>query len=662
MGPVERRRLSIAAIVAAAGAGCVLLASTARSPLWIELPSALARAGFWAAVVVVAARLGAALTRSRLSGCAHLVWDGAAGLPVLMSAWLVVGLVPGGFARGPIVIVLSTAAVLAAASAWRDRTKGDGGAALPSAAAAGAAGAAAGAILCLVLCIGLAWDRVPPVFFDTVTYHWAQPELWLVQGRIAPVTWSIHSWYPPGMSVLYGVGLTLGGVRLANDANLMMGLMLSGLAWDLGSRRFGPSGGLFSLAVLLSFPIVIHALGIPAADLGHGLFAGGALAALALSADADTRAWRRRAALLAAGAVLTKFLGLVVPLAVGALWVALGRNGSERSTPLLRRAGFAALFVLPALLLAAPWFAANARVTGNPVAPAAASLMPPEGMAAGASASFRADARGGWPKTSELPFVTRQLFGGAGAESPFYPVPAWGFMPVVLLLALPLVPRAARSCDLLALAGIALTCWLFTYRWERFLVAVTFLLAVALGGVLAAAWRQGGVRRLAPLLAVLVGAAATVESLGRVGSFTGGGSVFLGREEAAAFFERSFAAPRVVSAASGALNAKTTRILFVGESRHYGLAFARVAPTGFNVHPLVTALAATPNPAQARAALVGQGFTHLLVDPGWIDRSGRSYPSLAPLVADPAPFVALLGFLGPPIASDAGVSLYALTP
>jgi hypothetical protein len=135
-----------------------------------------------------------------------------------------------------------------------------------------------------------------------------------------------------------------------------------------------------------------------------------------------------------------------------------------------------------------------------------------------------------------------------------------------------------------------------------------------------------------------------------------------GREDARAFFERSFPSARVVRAASGGLDPRTARILVVGENRHYGLGVARVAPTGFNVHPLVTVLATAIEPAVVRGELRRLGFTHLLVDPGWIERSGRTYPSLAPLVSDPAPLVALLRSLGPPIASEGGVSLYEILP
>ena len=650
------RKLTYASGIATTIAGSLVLGMTARGGAMHEIAAASARAAFWGSVLAVAAVIGARLTRSRLTGLSHVVWDGAAGLPVLIVAWLLVGFLPGGFARAPIAGVLLAAAAMAAVLLFAaTREARDAG---PP--AAGAPGAIALALGIAVAFAGLAWDRVPPVFFDTLAYHFAQPDLWIIERHIQPFTWSIHSWYPPGMSVLYGVGLALGGERLANDANLLAGLLVLGLAWDVGRRRAGAWGGLAALGILASLPITIHALGIPAADLGHGLFAAGALAALSVPAADDDASWRRRAALLAGGAVLTKFLGILAPLGVGAVWLLAGRTRAERDEPAGRRLRRAIAFVVPAMALFAPWLAANAVVTGNPIAPAAAGLIRPAGLATGSTAMFQADARGGVPAAAELRAIPARLFGGAGADSPFYPTPAWGLMPLVLALALPLAPRADRTLDLLALAGITFAIWLCTYRWERFLIAASFLIAVTAGVAITAAARRGGLFRLAPVLALAIAAAAAAESCQRVAAFTGGAPVLLGREDARAFFERAFASPRVVRAAADRLDPRTTRILFVGETRHYGTGLDRAAPTGFNVHPIVEALAVSTEPEAARAALLREGFTHLLVDPGWIRRSGRSYPSLATIVADPAPLDALLASLGQPVAADGGVALYTL--
>lgn len=647
--PAARRYPAVLATLAVAFAGAMFLSWTAPGPAWNELAGAIARVAFWGLVLVVAARLGALLTGSRLAGLAHLAWDGAVGLAMLIAAWLVVGLFPGGFTRASIFAVLGVAGAVAFSRRG-------------TASLYGASGAFGPCLLATIGLAGLAWDRVPPLFFDTLAYHFAQPELWLIDGRISPEPWSLHSWFPPGMSVLYGVGLAVGGERLAQDANTLVGLLLVALAWELGRRRFGPLAGAASAAVLVAFPIIVHALGVPAADLSHGMFAGGALAALLVPDAQGEAVGRRRAAWLGAGAMLTKYLGLLVPLALGAVWLAVARRSGPDGPPLAGRVARAGAFLLPALLLVSPWLVANAVVTGNPLAPIGAPAIPTAGLAEGGAAHFRDDARGGWPGLDDVARLGPRLFTGDERESRLYPTPAWGFMPVLLLLGLPLVRPEERSLDLLAVAALAFALWFFSFRWERFLVPTTFLLAVVLGGMLAGAWRRRGIGWALLVVAVLLGLGSLIGSLVQVAVLTGGTPVLLGRESSRAFLARSMPAARLYRLAGERLDPEASQVLFVGEMRHYRLPLRRVAPTGFNAHPLVEALASSGDPAAACHELHRRGFTHLLVDPGWIERSGRRYPSLAPLVVEPARLAALLRSIGPPIAAEGPLALYEVPP
>src|SRR5262249_10643116 len=119
------------------------------------LLDALARFLLWGGVVAACARIAARLLRSSLTGLAHVVWDGGAGLALLIALVLTIGLVPGGF--GPIVLrcllvaLMGVAAVLARTDRVA-RFRGEIGPVVPG--------------LIVVAVAGLAWDRVPPVFFD----------------------------------------------------------------------------------------------------------------------------------------------------------------------------------------------------------------------------------------------------------------------------------------------------------------------------------------------------------------------------------------------------------------------------------------------------------------------------------------------------------------
>ncbi len=649
-------RAALWAMGVVTASGLAFLATTDTAGPLQGLVDAVARAGFWGLILLAAARVGARMVGSRAVGIAHLAWDGAVGLAVLVASWLVAGLLPGGFRPVTIVTVLAIFCVVALVLARRDPIgrfdsllEGD---AISSWLVAGVA---------LLVATGLIWNRVPVLFYDTLAYHYAQPELWLLNGRIAAESWSLHSWFPPGMSVLYGVGLAIGGEPWANDANLFLGVVLTLLAFDFARRLWGGAAGLISFALLFALPQIPYALAIPGADLGHGVFVAATLGALYLGRNDVDSPWYRRAAWLTAGAVLTKYLGFLIPLAFGAGWVFLSYR--SRPTGGGTRSGVVASFrwALPALLLVSPWLVANTVTVGNPVAPVLGRTLEPRGLADGAVDRFRQDARGGLPGTDDLLLLVPGLVRGDEAGSSLYPTPAWGWTVVALLPVFLLALFRDRDVRLLlALACGMFAVWFLTYRWERFLVATTFLLAVAAAGSIAAAWRRGRAARGLPFAVAAVAAISLVYAGQEIAEFTGGLRVALGRESPQAFVQFSFPTTRFYREAAERLDPASTRVLLLGEMRHFRLPLKRAAPTGFNIHPLADSLSRTQDVARSSRELRELGYTHLLVDLGWVERSAESYPSLALFHDRPELLVDYLASLGPPLHRRGLVGLFGI--
>ena len=617
---------------------------------------AFARIAFWSGLWLAGARLAAWAVGSRLTGLAHLVWDGMAGLTLLVFVLLAVGLLPHGFHGTTVRVVLVLFAGTAVVRARLDPR--------PRFAERAALDPATRGFVLLLLAVAAAvfvWNRVPPVFFDARAYHFAQPELWLVEGRIAPVRWSLHSWFPPGMSVLYGAGLATGGEAWANDANLVLGVGLLGVVFDLGRRSCGTAAGLAACLVLSGLPLIAYALAVPAADLAHGAFACAALGALVQFRATGWPCWLERAALLGAGAALTKYLGLLAPVGLGALWLATQVRSPAGLHALRTRLRLVARFTAPALALLAPWLVANLIVTHNPVAPVGSAILATRGLAEGGAESFRADARGGLPNARDVRSLVPRWLTGDADESRIYPTPAFGFLPLVLvpglIFALRDAPRT-RPLVLLALALLAL--WLVTFRWERFLVAPAALLAVALGCGAVLTWRRGGVLTALPVLALLVGGLSAVRSTVEIVRFTGGFAVAAGSESPVELVKRSLPSARLYARADVLMDPEQDRVLLIGEMRHYGLSVSRAAPTGFNTHPLVEALQASPDPDACHRALLEQGFTHVIVDTGQVARSAPRYPSLAPFATDPQVLRRYVATLGAPLAIEEGVALYRI--
>jgi hypothetical protein len=636
------------------GVAVVFVAITGPGSFVVELTRAVARVVLWAAVLWSCATLFGRASGSSLRGLAHLTWDGAAGLAVFIGLLVGVGQVPGVFRPGPLIGLVVILLIVALGIARFTRRA--------SPAALSSAPGVTWVVLACVAAVGLVWNRVPPVFFDSLAYHFAQPNLWLIEGRIAPEAWSLHSWFPPGMSALYGLGLAAGGNAAANDANLLLGLLLLGMTYDVARRLWTVPAGLLALGWLLGLPLLIHALAIPAADLAHGTFGFGALACwvVVLGRGGERAEWLRRAAYLCAGALLTKYLGVLIPLGLIVVLLLL-RVGAARSGPYKIALREAFVFALPGLILVLPWLGANAVAVGNPVAPVLSSVLPVDGLAAGGAPLFRRDARGGLPRGHELLHLYPRLIAGDDEESRIYPTPAWGWVPVVLLPAVILgLPRDRTLRWLLALFVVLLLVWLLTFRWERFLVAATALLAVALAGATLVAWRRGGPLRLLPALAGVLAGISFARAILAVLAFTGGGSVAVGHLTPGEFIEGSLPVVGLYREAATTLDPARHRVLVVGEMRHHFLDLPHSAPTGFNTHPLVEALREPTDAVRASRALCAAGYTHLIVDLGWARRSAAGYPSLALFRDRPELLTGYLETLGPPLARRDGQALWRI--
>ena len=603
------------------------------------------------AVFLVAgcAALGRRISRSSLTGLSHLAWDAPTGLAALTALILAVGLLPGMFARGPLLGFVAT--VLAVAIVWdRIAVRGVEPTRLPENDRV-AVWVATG-LIGLVAVVGFVWDRVPAVFYDTLSYHFAQPELWLLQGRIQPASWSLHSWFPAGMSALFGTAMAAGGEAAANDVNLVAGLMLLAMAADLSRRLFGARAAPFAVALLATLPITIFALGIPAADLGHGAFCFGSLGALVMERREPGGVWLRRAGILAAGAVLTKYLGWLAPVGVGTVWLLI----ADRSRPFR-----AAWVVVPALIAALPWLVADARATGNPIAPVLAGTIRTAGLAQGGVEAFTFDARGRLPRWEELKSVGRRLVTGDEQASRIYPTPAWGFA-LVLAAAVGLWLRrddpALSSVG--ALAVVLFAIWLLTYRWERFLIPCSGFLAVTAAGALAPLTRGRDATLALPAIVALLAALGAWRATLDLGAFTGGAQVAFGSLSPEVFVSRALPFTDVYAAAARILDPAHDQVLLLGDNRHFRLRVPHAAPTVFNAHPLAGRLAAGDAPQDALVAMRRLGFTHLIVDPSRVRSGAIRYPSLAVFRGREDLLTGLLDALPAPLAEAGGAALFAL--
>jgi len=635
----------------------VFLALTGEHTFTLDLLHQLLRPLLWALVLMGGAAGAARLLGSTQKRLPHFIWDGAVGVGLVAVALILLGLIPGGFRPIPLAVF-----VLALTGIALMRWLGFPRAVLldsqsPEGEPEADSGGAVVLVLGVVAALGLIWNRVPPVFFDTLSYHFAQPNLWLAEGVVRPYPWSLHSWFPPGMSALYGLGLAFGGDTLANDANLLVGLLFLGLVWDLARRLWGKTAALVALGWLMAQPLTLYLLAIPAADRAYATFSFAAIGAWILSREYRSTRWLRRAALLAGAAGATKYLGFMVPLSLLLFLEVLvpGPWGMRQ------RLGNAGLLLCLAMLVVAPWLVTNAVVLGNPVAPELADILPVRGLAPHGLAEFHTHALAGPPH--DLQKLSRQLITGSNEPPILYPSPAFGWLVVVMLPALALALRGHPRLKLtFVLCALTFGVWLCSFRWERFLGTTVALFALSCAGASVILWRRSRLTRILLLGGAAVGVLNLVLAGLTVASFTGGVPVALGIETPTAFAERCFPMERFFRRCESILDSKHHRVLFVGEMRHHHFDIPHAAPTGFNIHPLAQAFEQQTSPSSISRYLLKRGFTHILVTPYWIQHRAGDAQSLQVFKRQPQRLTAYLDWLGPPLVADRFSALWHLEP
>ncbi len=218
-----------------------------------------------------------------------------------------------------------------------------------------------GAILVFSVLLA-AYASLPPVLFDSMAYHLALPEQWLLSGRM--IHWEHHlmSHYPTLLSELLLLPpLALSGAEAANAFTALAAFVTAGLLARLTGRFFDDSARPLAAALALSVPLFAYLASDVKSDGFLALFEVAAFAALLESST-------RKRFLLVAGwltgcAVATKYSALV--FAPTLLLVGLVFHWKESGRIRFLLAGALGL----GLLLCLPFYLRTWILTGSPVYP-----------------------------------------------------------------------------------------------------------------------------------------------------------------------------------------------------------------------------------------------------------------------------------------------------
>ena len=339
---------------------------------------------------------------------------------------------------------------------------------------------AAGAACLLVSPLLAAW--VPDYGWDAFAYHLALPERYLFRNRVVVTPLFPHSAFPQAVEMLYLAALALDSAATAKLLHLQFGV-LAALAAFAMARAVSPRAGALAVVILAADPLFNWELAVAYNDLAAMLFALLAVAALDEWRRTADAASLRTAAVFGGACVAVRYTAGVVPVAMALLLWTWRPRGAWRA----KAAATATLAGVGALVLA-PWLLRNLVFTGNPVSPAAQSVVHATGeeyfdpAALAQSVAFaRAVGFGRGLQDLLLLPVNLTLRARIGDYEGFgFRVGALYALGALAFLLGGRGPGIARTA--MATSGVATVLWFSTFQEPRYLLPALGLVAVG-GGI-----------------------------------------------------------------------------------------------------------------------------------------------------------------------------------
>jgi len=206
----------------------------------------------------------------------------------------------------------------------------------------------------------------PQPAWDADTYHLTLPRLYLANHGFRDVPWSVYSFWPRNIDLLYALPLAIGNHVTAASVHFAFVILTLGVIGRLSASAGTWRAAAIGAALFLANPVVQFESSVAYVDIAFAFFMAAAFAfAVAFVDSAGHKSFHVLmcgvSSGLLAGVKLTGFVGAAL---IGALLVFEGRR---RQDPAWLRT--AVLFLGPVLILGLPWFLLTWLSTGNPVYP-----------------------------------------------------------------------------------------------------------------------------------------------------------------------------------------------------------------------------------------------------------------------------------------------------
>ncbi|MBN1991849.1 MAG: phospholipid carrier-dependent glycosyltransferase [Anaerolineae bacterium] len=271
------------------------------------------------------------------------------------------------------------------------------------------------AIYCLLIASFVLFIALlPPTDWDGLFYHLTGPKLYLQAGSIIGGIDIPHLNFPSLMEMLFAWAMLLRGDIAAKLLHACFGFLLAGLVYLTACRFLNKKAGWLAVLIFAGMPMVSILAGWAYNDLALAFYQFAALYAFISWKNSESSAnhksqigesnqreqasgagtkqftiynlqftinnspfsWLIFSGVFAGLAMGLKYTGFVTPLVIGGLilWYTyrdspVTSRVSRLTRHALRSITNLAVFILPALLVALPWYLKNWTFTGNPVYP-----------------------------------------------------------------------------------------------------------------------------------------------------------------------------------------------------------------------------------------------------------------------------------------------------
>lgn len=484
------------------------------------------------------------------------------------------------------------------------------------------------------LAVDFFYSLFPPTFYDSMLYHLAVPQYYLLHGRIVPWATNFNSSLPLTVEMLYLFGLLGKTVFLPKLLSFASGIGILLILRSWYKEISGDGNGWLPALLFFSIPEVGFLASSSKTDITAMLFL-----LLAVRLYYDSRRNDRFKLLALSGL----FWGLAVASKYIFAFYLAGFFASiliSRQKPVKQRITSILILSLLALLPMLPWLAKNTHETGNPAYPYLGSLFHKTSETGSGSA-----AEG---PTAAVSNFSRLINRDSGASVSRY---------LTFLLEMFTRPYKYGMTAVMGLTFLFFTPFLL-FRGKK--PEETGLILTAILTLLIMAWFAKVPRYfLSSFLLLSLPIAASVERLSRKHSplkWTVAGVLLLltannlilqidlqERYSRAFEFVKNRVSGRFVGQnvkylyllpyyrAAEFINRRleaTDRILFLGEERTFYVQRPVLASSFNDLNPLFPVLKKSLDAAAFRAGLRSMGITHILFDPDGLERLARISPSL----------------------------------